>query len=181
MYGKKKRMKHNTVEKDKLYLEWLTGISQLHQYIEKTRQMEQLAQTLIAQVKEDIQDKVPTLQKQFTIILDFYPSIQLLSHGEDQLKVIIWFVPLYVFCLGVVKYNSVKFLFGISYLDRTKQDELAITMKNYCNKNKNNYVLRLAPCLIMNIHFETIQIIFLVTFCTNKYCGLTIQLIKTRL
>ena len=122
------------------------------------------------------------------IIVDFCNNIQIPSFLKDQPGAVYFFVPLNVYCLGIIDCNSIKdyfyaymyleaeggrsgnevvtlimkYLSDKGYSDGTTQFNLFIIMDNCSNQNKNNYVLHLPTYLTMNKKFEKVQIIFLI-------------------
>ena len=73
-------------------------IAQVKHHIEEARSIRQLAQTLIAQVEEDTQNKVLDSQIQIVAIVSFCQNIQLPSHRKEQPGATYFFVFLNVFC-----------------------------------------------------------------------------------
>ena len=126
---------------------------------------------------------------------------------KDQPGTVYFFVPLNVYCLGIVDCNSIEdhlhtymylkveggkggikvailimtYLSDKGYLNGTTQLDLSIIMDNCCIffcKNKNNYVLRLLAYLTMNKYFERVQIVFLVANHTKNTAERLFNLLK---
>ena len=131
------------------------------------------------------------------IIVDYCQNIQIPSFLKDQPGAVYFFVPLNVYCLGIVDCNSLKdhlhvymyseaeggkggnevatlimkYLSNKGYIEGITQLDLFIIMDNFSGQNKNNYVLRLPAYLTMNKHFERVQIVFLVAGHTKNKTG----------
>ena len=138
------------------------------------------------------------------IIVDFCQNIQIPSFLKDQPGAVYFFVPLNVYCLGIVDCNSLKdhlhaymyseaeggkggnevetlimkYLFNKGYLDGITQLDLTIIMDNCSGQNKNNYVLRLPAYLTMKKYFERVQIVFLVAGHTKNTADRLFNLLK---
>ena len=70
--------------------------------------MRQEARIAVGQAKEDTHNKVPVQQMHIVATVDFCQNVQLPSHKKDQPGETYFFVPLNIFVLGVVYYNSEK-------------------------------------------------------------------------
>ena len=70
--------------------------------------MHHLARTAVEQAKEDFQIKVPSEQMHVLVIVDLYQNVQLQSHKKDQPGKTYFFVPLDMYILCIVNYNSEK-------------------------------------------------------------------------
>ena len=165
-----------------------TLLAKLQKHIEEVRSMRKLARQLVRLGKVCTIDNLPPSMMQVVIIVDFCQNIQIPSFLKDQPGAVYFLVPLNVYCLGIVDYNSIedhlhayiyleaeggkggnevpplimKYLFDKGYLNDTSQLDLSIIMENCSGQNKNHYVLHFPAYLTMNKYLERVHIIFLV-------------------
>ena len=83
-------------------------INKLRLHINEARSMRKEARIGVGQAKDDTHNKVPVQQMHIVAIVDFCQNVQLPSHKKDQPGETYFFVPLNIFVLGIVDWNSEK-------------------------------------------------------------------------
>ena len=104
-----------TEEKDEAFyqreeraLKWATLLAKLRKHIEEARSMQKLARELVRYGKVCTIGNLPPLRMRVVIIVDFCQNIQILSFLRDQPSAVYFFVPLNVYCSGIVDCNSIE-------------------------------------------------------------------------
>ena len=150
--------------------------------------MRKLVQALMAEAKKCTEEQVDARELCVTLIVDYCQNMDMPSFRRDQPGETFFYVPMNIFCFGIVDCNGpddilhaymynegegdkggnnvaslvMKFLKDNNFLDGTKRKKLSVVMDNCGGQNKNNFVIRLAPYLVLMGYFEHVQFVFLV-------------------
>jgi len=160
----------------------------LKHHIRKAISMRKLVKALVEEAKKCTADQVDARDLCITLIVDYCQNMDMPSFRRDQPGVTFFYVPMNIFCLGIVDCNPpkdilhaymydegqgdkggnnvasliMKFLKDNGLLDGIKRKKLSIVMDNCGGQNKNNFVIRLAPYLVAMGYFEIVQFVFLI-------------------
>ena len=95
-------------QREERALKRATLLSKLRKHNEEARSIRKPARILVQLAKEGTTNNVEASKIRIVIIVDFYQIIQISSFLKDQPGAVYCFVPLNIYCLGIVDYNSIK-------------------------------------------------------------------------
>ena len=179
-------------------------VSMLRQHINEAASMRALVRKLVAEAKKCTQDQVHQREMCITLIVDYCQNLSMPSFNKDQPGETYFFVPMNVYCLGIVDCNSpkdhlyaymytekeggkggnnvasiiMKHLEQQGYLDGVTRLKLTIIMDNCTGQNKCNRVVGLAPYLVDKGYFVDVGFIFLVVGHTKNSADRLFNILK---